>query len=212
MATSQLTINRDDLRARAASRSAATEQARARMLENRAELRRRVEESLDGLEWEPATRRVKIRYWEGVRAGIGLLLAGPRGLVEGLRALSRLADDLTDRGNVLAERGRQVTDRIPPSRGMRRRTRLRTVGWATGAFSLGFVLGWILGTRSPSSSVYDPYDDVVPATRLPDAASNPNGDAGQASTDASSAEEGTGTQSASSGGDDGGSGSPENGG
>lgn len=199
MATTQPTINRDDLRARAATTAAAVEQARARMLENRAELRRRLEESLEGVEWEPAARRVKIRYWEAVRDGIGVLLAGPRGLVSALGALSRMVDDATDRGSLLAERGLTYTDRLPRSRAGRRRSRLRLVGWALGGFSLGFLLGWVLGSRPQPPPLDDPYDDVFPPTRLPEDVSNPNGETGRDADDTSPGEPSTSAGGASRG-------------
>ena len=178
VATPQLMIDRDELRARGARASASMEQARAQMLESRAELRRRVEDSLEGIDWEPAARKVKIRYWEAVRDGIDLLLAGPRGVVVALGALSRALDDLTDRGNVVAERGRQMTDRIPRSRLERRRRRTRVIASVMGAFSLGVVLGWALGMR-PRPTPYDPYDeavDGVPAPQFPQGVGHPDGD------------------------------------
>ena len=210
MATPQLMIDRDELRARGARASASMEQARAHMLESRAELRRRVEDSLEALDWEPAARKVKIRYWEAVRDGIGLLLAGPRGLVGALAALSRAVDDLTDRGNMVAERGRQMTDRIPRSRLDRRRRRMRACTWAIGAFSLGVLLGWVLGVR-PRPSPYDPYDpydevvDGVPAPRFPEEVSHPDGDQSRTSS-------GEGPGEASASGDDGDGGEDQTGG
>lgn len=66
--------------------------------------------------------------------------------------LLRLGTVWVDRA---AEQGRQVADRVEPSRRARRRSHLRTAAWAGGGFGLGFAVGWVAHQRMQADAAAD---------------------------------------------------------
>lgn len=118
----------------------------------------------------PATDRARSTLSTVGRTALGVGVGVPA-------LLSKLLGVLASLSGGLAERGREVADRIEPSTGARRRSRLHTVLWFLGGFGAGTAAGWVLHARAhhepvPSDLGYEtegaPYGDearVIDARR-----------------------------------------------
>jgi hypothetical protein len=140
------------------------EQVLDRAVATRDELRDR----LDTIDLEPVTTRAQIGLWSGLQVLGASLAALPGFLTRLLRALSAAGDVLADRGEQLTERSREVVTSIQPSRRQVRRMRLRTAGSVGIGLLVGVAVGWFLGRRRREEVVIEEtvtaHLDLPPAT------------------------------------------------
>lgn len=124
-----------------------------------------VEERIPG-DLETVVRRGRIAAWELVRVAGTLLASGPRAVVGAIGAAGTLTDEVASRGARVGERARGLAAAVPPPRAVRRRARLRTLGWASVGFGLGFVAGWLLARR-PAADQHEGWEPVAAAAATP---------------------------------------------
>jgi hypothetical protein len=140
------------------------EVVRDELVDRTSATREQVRERLDSVDLDPAVTRAQVGFWTTLRALGGGLAALP-GLVSRVaRAVGAARDELTDQGQRLTERGREVVAGIPPSRRQRRRQRVRSVGLIALGTALGVVIGWVLAARRQrADEAVTTHLDVDPA-------------------------------------------------
>jgi len=116
----------------------------------------RYHEIEEDLPTEEIVTKAQLGAWQALQAGLSGLLVLPAMAVRGLGSLSKLADDLSDRGAEASERGRELIAAVPPSKAERRRAKRRTAGVAAAGFVVGVVTGWLLAGRSQTVVTYEP--------------------------------------------------------
>jgi hypothetical protein len=95
-----------------------------------------------------------------------------------LARLLRLATVWVDRAT---EQGRTVAARVEPPKSVRRSRRARTAAVASGAFGIGFALGWVLHERlhaEPEHPYVEPGATDLQEVPSPEHADGPERDAG----------------------------------
>ena len=116
----------------------------------------RYHEIEEDLPTEEIATKAQLGAWKALQTGLSGLLVLPAMAVRGLGSLSKLADDLTERGAEASERGRELIAAVPPSKAERRRANRRTAGVAAAGFVVGVVTGWLLAGRSQTVVTYEP--------------------------------------------------------
>jgi hypothetical protein len=116
----------------------------------------RYHELEEELPTEEIATKAQLTAWKALQNGLSGLLVLPGLAVRGLGGLSRLADDLSERGAEVSERGRELVAAVPPSKAERRRAQRRTAGVAAGGFLVGVVVGWLLAGRNQTVVTYEP--------------------------------------------------------
>lgn len=115
---------------------------------------------------EEIATKAQLGAWKAFQAGLGGLLALPALAVRGLASLSKVVDDLSERGADVSERSRELLATVPPSKLQRRRAKRRTIGAVALGFVAGVVAGWVLAGRSQTVVTYEP---PLPADHEPTA-------------------------------------------
>lgn len=151
--TVSTTLEHADEAARAAAErlAAAGAHLRDQAVTARDEVRERVEDLRERVEdgdLEPVVRRARAGGWQLLRALVGAAAALTQLLPRGLRALSTVLEEVSERGADVGERARELVAVVPPSKRERRRSRLRTAAWAGAGFGVGLGVGWLLGRRA----------------------------------------------------------------
>jgi hypothetical protein len=116
----------------------------------------RYHEIEEDLPTEEIATKAQLGAWRALQAGLTPLLTLPALAVRGLRALSGLADDLTERGADVSERSRELIAAVPPSKAERRRSRTKLAGAAGLGFLLGLITGWVVAGRRQTVVTYEP--------------------------------------------------------
>lgn len=100
--------------------------------------------------------KAQLSAWRALQAGLGGLLTLPALAVSALGSLSRLADDLSERGSDVSERSRELLATVPSSKAHRRRAKRRTAAVALLGFVAGAVAGWAVASRKRTQVTYEP--------------------------------------------------------
>lgn len=89
---------------------------------------------------EPRARELGAAVGGGARTALGALALLPALVTQLLTFLAGVT-------GALAERGREVADRIEPPAAAKRRSKLRLALWFLGGFGAGTAAGWVLHAR-----------------------------------------------------------------